>query len=316
MAALLELQGVSRRFGGFLAVSKVDLAVAAGENLGLLRDPAVPVFDALRDPASLSPALRAALAEPVPLSVGKANMRSTVHRPQHADVVATRLFAADGRVAARLLHAARGVVGLLAQADQHHPAQRLAGTQHHAGLALLAGERPGRRRPCDGAAARRVGRRPKPGRLRALQHQQRKCARTRQGGRSELGIEHEVSGVSVPDISSAAPLCQGASLWLHRHDGRSSHAEPRRRPRPPCRRRDPCGAGQGVRDAPQDGPQPGDRGRPRGGGADPRRVARRDAGHPGDRRGGDGGRAHARRPPHLLARGPAGRHAPSPTPKP
>ncbi|WP_343897999.1 NAD-glutamate dehydrogenase, partial [Craurococcus roseus] len=74
-------------------------AVAAGENLGLLRDPAVPVFDALRDPSALPPAMRAALAEPVPLSVGKANMRSTVHRPQHADVVATRIFASDGRVA-------------------------------------------------------------------------------------------------------------------------------------------------------------------------------------------------------------------------
>ena len=31
MAALLELQGVSRRFGGFVAVSEVDLAVAPGE---------------------------------------------------------------------------------------------------------------------------------------------------------------------------------------------------------------------------------------------------------------------------------------------
>ena len=74
------------------------LAVAAGENLGLLRDPAVPVFDALRDTASLMPAMREALVAPVPLSVAKANMRSTVHRPQHADVVATRLFDADGRV--------------------------------------------------------------------------------------------------------------------------------------------------------------------------------------------------------------------------
>ena len=74
------------------------LAVAAGENLGLLRDPAVPVFDALRDTASLVPAMREALVAPVPLSVAKANMRSTVHRPQHADVVATRLFDADGRV--------------------------------------------------------------------------------------------------------------------------------------------------------------------------------------------------------------------------
>ena len=72
------------------------LAVAAGENLGLLRDPAVPVFDALRDTAALMPAMRAALVAPVPLTVAKANMRSTVHRPQHADVVATRLSTRTG----------------------------------------------------------------------------------------------------------------------------------------------------------------------------------------------------------------------------
>jgi branched-chain amino acid transport system ATP-binding protein len=31
METLLELKGVSRRFGGFIAVRKVDLTVAAGE---------------------------------------------------------------------------------------------------------------------------------------------------------------------------------------------------------------------------------------------------------------------------------------------
>ncbi|NOG71556.1 NAD-glutamate dehydrogenase [Roseicella sp. DB1501] len=74
------------------------LAIVAAENLGLLRDPRIPVFDVLRDPAHLPPAVLAALAEPTPVSVAKANMRSTVHRPQHADVVATRIFGPDGRV--------------------------------------------------------------------------------------------------------------------------------------------------------------------------------------------------------------------------
>jgi glutamate dehydrogenase len=74
------------------------LAVVAEENLGLLADPAVPVFDALRDLAAIPPAVRAALSAPTPVTVAKANMRSTVHRPQHADVVATRIFGADGRV--------------------------------------------------------------------------------------------------------------------------------------------------------------------------------------------------------------------------
>jgi len=73
-------------------------SVVAAENLGLLRDAGLPVFDVLRDPGSLPAMVRAALADPVPLTVAKANMRSTVHRPQHADVVVTRVFSPDGRV--------------------------------------------------------------------------------------------------------------------------------------------------------------------------------------------------------------------------
>ncbi|PZW50413.1 glutamate dehydrogenase [Humitalea rosea] len=68
--------------------------------LGLLRDPAVPVFDALRDLAAVPPAVAAGFAAAVPLTVAKANLRSTVHRPQHADVVTTRVFGPDGRVVA------------------------------------------------------------------------------------------------------------------------------------------------------------------------------------------------------------------------
>ncbi|MDO9711655.1 NAD-glutamate dehydrogenase [Paracraurococcus lichenis] len=76
-----------------------EVSIVAAENLGLLRDADLPVFDVLRDPAHLPPAVRAALAEPTPVTVAKANMRSTVHRPQHADVVATRIYGPDGRVA-------------------------------------------------------------------------------------------------------------------------------------------------------------------------------------------------------------------------
>ncbi len=81
-----------------LAVAAGAAAVTASQNLGLLHDPGLPVFDALRDLARLPPAVRAAFTEPVPLSIAKANMRSTVHRPQHADVVATRVFDTAGRV--------------------------------------------------------------------------------------------------------------------------------------------------------------------------------------------------------------------------
>lgn len=72
------------------------VGMVEAENLGLLRDPAIPVFDALDDLADLAPRVRAAIADPAPLTVAKANMRSTVHRPQHADVIATRVPGPEG----------------------------------------------------------------------------------------------------------------------------------------------------------------------------------------------------------------------------
>ena len=72
--------------------------VTAEDGLGLLRDPAIAVFDSLRDLANIPPAVLASLQEPVALTIGKANMRARIHRPQHADVVASRVFGADGRV--------------------------------------------------------------------------------------------------------------------------------------------------------------------------------------------------------------------------
>jgi len=72
--------------------------MVAEENLGLLRDITLPVFDALRGLPELNPALRATLLGAAPVRVAKANMRSTVHRPQHADVVGTRILGADGQV--------------------------------------------------------------------------------------------------------------------------------------------------------------------------------------------------------------------------
>jgi glutamate dehydrogenase len=66
-------------------------AAVPEENLGLLRDPALPVFDALAGLPRLPERVRAALAEEHAVTVAKANMRSTVHRPQHADVIATRI---------------------------------------------------------------------------------------------------------------------------------------------------------------------------------------------------------------------------------
>jgi glutamate dehydrogenase len=73
--------------------------IATEEDLGLLRDPALPVFDALRDLPALPGAVRATLNRLEPVNVAKANMRATVHRPQHADVVITRIRDGSGRVA-------------------------------------------------------------------------------------------------------------------------------------------------------------------------------------------------------------------------
>ncbi|WP_372622527.1 NAD-glutamate dehydrogenase [Falsiroseomonas sp.] len=71
--------------------------VAAEEDLGLLRDPRLSVFDVLRHLPNLPAPVRENLARLGPVSVAKANMRATVHRPQHADVVLTRIRDAEGR---------------------------------------------------------------------------------------------------------------------------------------------------------------------------------------------------------------------------
>ncbi|MGD0103514.1 MAG: phage capsid protein, partial [Rhodopila sp.] len=75
-----------------------DLQVTQAESLGLLRDPAVTAFDTLRDMAAIPPGVRAAMLRPEPLVVAKANLRSTVHRPQHCDALITRSFDPDGQV--------------------------------------------------------------------------------------------------------------------------------------------------------------------------------------------------------------------------
>ena len=81
-----------------LVLTEDGATIATDDNLGLLRDAALPVFDALRDLPRLAPAVRATLARLPAVNVAKANMRATVHRPQHADVVITRIRDDAGRV--------------------------------------------------------------------------------------------------------------------------------------------------------------------------------------------------------------------------
>ena len=83
---------------------RLEPSVSMEDGLGLLRDESLPVFDTLRDLSAIPPAVLAQLQDGVALTVAKANMRARVHRPQHADVVATRVFGADGRVVAIRLH--------------------------------------------------------------------------------------------------------------------------------------------------------------------------------------------------------------------
>jgi glutamate dehydrogenase len=82
-----------RRF----AFAEGTLAIQEEDNFGLLRDAALPVFDALKDLPGVPPAVMGNIARMEPVTVAKANMRATVHRPQHADVVITRTRDAEGR---------------------------------------------------------------------------------------------------------------------------------------------------------------------------------------------------------------------------
>ena len=83
-----------RRYGLTAAGIKVDDSA----NLGVLRDADKPVFDALRTPDTLPEAVRAYLAAAPLVTVAKANMRATVHRAQHCDVIGIAHRGADGQV--------------------------------------------------------------------------------------------------------------------------------------------------------------------------------------------------------------------------
>ncbi len=70
----------------------------AEPGLGLLRDPAYPLWDGVT--AEAPAAARALLAAPEPLLITKAGAVSTVHRPVNADLIAVKGFDHAGRVVA------------------------------------------------------------------------------------------------------------------------------------------------------------------------------------------------------------------------
>ena len=65
--------------------------------LGLLRDPDLKVLRQGREFLNVTPEVRAFLAEPTPLIVTKANIKSRVHRRVHMDYVGLKLFSPEGQ---------------------------------------------------------------------------------------------------------------------------------------------------------------------------------------------------------------------------
>ena len=74
------------------------MRVVAGSGLGILRDPAVHVFDGARNLAALPPPVRRFLESPEPVMIAKATQRATVHRNEPMDVIGIKRLDAKGRV--------------------------------------------------------------------------------------------------------------------------------------------------------------------------------------------------------------------------
>ncbi len=84
-----------------------SLDIVPGSGLGILGDDSYPVFDGLRNFATLPPDVRQFLREPRLLLITKSNRRARVHRPVHMDAICIKSFDAAGRAIGERL-----VVGL------------------------------------------------------------------------------------------------------------------------------------------------------------------------------------------------------------
>ncbi|HET7594843.1 MAG TPA: NAD-glutamate dehydrogenase [Stellaceae bacterium] len=84
-----------------------SLDIVPGSGLGILRDDAYPVFDGLRNFATLPPDVRQFLREPRLLLITKSNRRAVVHRPVHMDAICIKSFDSEGHAIGERL-----VVGL------------------------------------------------------------------------------------------------------------------------------------------------------------------------------------------------------------
>jgi glutamate dehydrogenase len=77
-----------------------DLVGANGQ--GLLRDPELRVLRQGREFLTVTPEVRAFLAEPTPIIVTKANIKSRVHRRVYLDYIGLKLFSQDGQLQGEL----------------------------------------------------------------------------------------------------------------------------------------------------------------------------------------------------------------------
>ena len=84
-----------------------SLDIVPGSGLGILGDDSYPVFDGLRNFATLPPDVRQFLREPRLLLITKSNRRARVHRPVHMDAICIKSFDGAGRAIGERL-----VVGL------------------------------------------------------------------------------------------------------------------------------------------------------------------------------------------------------------
>ncbi|MCB9947084.1 MAG: NAD-glutamate dehydrogenase [Rhodospirillaceae bacterium] len=87
-----------REYGFLEHEGQTDLKILPDRGLGILRKPEVSVFEGMRQFAALPPDIQQFMRQPQLLMVTKGNMRSTVHRTTHLDVVIVKSFDDAGEV--------------------------------------------------------------------------------------------------------------------------------------------------------------------------------------------------------------------------
>ncbi|EEA95220.1 NAD-glutamate dehydrogenase [Pseudovibrio sp. JE062] len=79
-----------------------ELSLIEGSGLGILTDPNVRVLRKGSEFVVMTPEIREFLLKPEPLIIGKANIRSRVHRHVHMDYIGVKLFDEEGKLRGEL----------------------------------------------------------------------------------------------------------------------------------------------------------------------------------------------------------------------